>query len=647
MGRPVVLSNGSMFVGLSEQGLVHDFYYPYVGLDNLTNARSNHHKIGVWVDGRFSWVEDGDWERVIDFSSDALVSSLSMMNRSLQIELRFHDFVDVEYNVFCRSITVINLTEQSREVRLFMHQVFQISRSGRADTALFVPEENYLLDYKGRCSLLIYGQTADAVKKPFDQYAIGNYGIEGKEGTFKDAEDGELSNNAVEHGGVDSVMRFNLTLAAGGTAKVDYWIIAGASQQDTERIQTIFKRDGLHPRLDLARKYWHDWLGTAANGLHLVDKKYLSIAKKSLMILKAHIDNRGSVLASGDSSIFNYGRDYYCYCWPRDAALVMWPLIRLGYIEEPRAFFDFCRDVIHPDGYLNHKFQPDRSIGSTWHPLTHDNRSELAIQEDETAIVIYMLGEYMDCSGDVDFVRNLYTTMIQPAGNFMERYIDEATSLPHASYDLWEEKFLTTTYSTYVTQAALRVAARFADMFEYPDDAVRWNAAAARIENACDKFFNKDIQTYVKGFLLKSDGQLEYDNTIDSSSAYGVFMFSERQEDFDRLVTAMESTERALVNVTPSGGAVRYENDWYFRTHEEHKGNPWFVCSLWYAQYYVRKGDQKKAREIVKWVMDHAQPSGVLSEQVDSQSGAPVGVAPLVWSHAELINTVLDLAQDD
>ena len=44
-----VLSNGQIFVGLDENGLVHDFYYPYVGLENLTTARSTQHKIGVWV----------------------------------------------------------------------------------------------------------------------------------------------------------------------------------------------------------------------------------------------------------------------------------------------------------------------------------------------------------------------------------------------------------------------------------------------------------------------------------------------------------------------------------------------------------------------------------------------------------------------
>src|SRR3954451_9694204 len=74
MGRPVVLSNGQLFVGLDENGLVHDFYYPYVGLDNLTNARSEAHKIGVWVDSDFSWTDDGSWEVHTDFESKALVS---------------------------------------------------------------------------------------------------------------------------------------------------------------------------------------------------------------------------------------------------------------------------------------------------------------------------------------------------------------------------------------------------------------------------------------------------------------------------------------------------------------------------------------------------------------------------------------------
>jgi len=94
MGRPVMLGNGALTVGLNEQGLVHDFYYPYVGLDNLTTARSVHHKIGVWIDGEFSWVDDGSWKIGVDFETDALVSSVTMVNDELGIELHAVDFVD-------------------------------------------------------------------------------------------------------------------------------------------------------------------------------------------------------------------------------------------------------------------------------------------------------------------------------------------------------------------------------------------------------------------------------------------------------------------------------------------------------------------------------------------------------------------------
>jgi GH15 family glucan-1,4-alpha-glucosidase len=210
MGRPVMLSNGQMMVGLNELGLVNDFYYPYVGLDNLTNARSMHHKIGVWANGKFSWVDETGWDIKVDFDNEALVSIVSMSSASLGVLLQFNDFVDNKNNAFIRRISVTNTSDGPSDIRLFLHQVFQISRAGRADTALYVPEANYILDYKGGCALLIYGQTSDY--QLFDQYAVGSYNIEGKRGTYIDAEDGELSGNAVEHGGVDSAVRFKMII---------------------------------------------------------------------------------------------------------------------------------------------------------------------------------------------------------------------------------------------------------------------------------------------------------------------------------------------------------------------------------------------------------------------------------------------------
>lgn len=629
-------------MGLNEQGMVHDFYYPYVGLDNLTTSRSVHHKIGVWVDGTFSWVDDGNWDIRVDFETDALVSAITMNNKQLAIELNFQDFVDSEFNALGRSIKLTNHAASHRDIRLFMHQVFQISRAGRADTALFVPDGDYILDYKGRCSLLIYGRHDDGTR--YDQYAIGNYGIEGKEGTFKDAEDGQLSGSPVEHGGVDSVIRFQCSLPANGTELLEYWIIAADSQYSANKIHERFIKEGLLVRLMKTRKDWHDWLMTGANRLHTLDKQYLDLTKKSLMIIKVHTDKRGGVIASCDSSIYNYGRDYYSYVWPRDGAFVMWPLIRLGYNDEPKRFFEFCRDILTEDGYLMHKYQPDRSIGSTWHPLLHNNRQELAIQEDETAIVLYMLGEYFAHSHDADFVRNLYTTLIQPAANFLESFVDEQTKLPHASYDLWEEKFLTSTYTVAVVYQALLVAADFSDEFEFPDDGVRWRDAAQTILEDSAVFFDAEAQRLRKGYLLQPDGSLQFDNVLDVSSLYGAMMFGLHKNGSSVVQQTAKAIEDTLLDTSPAGGTPRYEHDRYFESQPAYLGNPWFVTTLWMAQYYVRVKQPAKTKKYLEWTMQHALPSGVLSEQINPSDGSPLSVTPLVWSHAEFINTVLDLA---
>jgi GH15 family glucan-1,4-alpha-glucosidase len=644
MGRPVMLSNGQLMVGLDENGLVHDFYYPYVGLDNLTTAHSVHHKIGIWVNGKFSWVDDGTWTTKVNFEEDALISDIVMESKVFGVEFRFKDFIDHEHNVFVRRINIANKFNKKSDIRLFLHQVFQISRAGRADTALYVPDSNYVLDYKGRCALLIYGKTVEG--DGFDQYAIGNYAIEGKQGTFVDAEDGELSGNAVEHGGVDSVIRFKVSLEPGESHELDYWIIAADSQYDCEVIHNIFLKDTVEKRESMVRSHWQKWLAIGKSSLDEIDERYRSMVKKSMLLIAAHCDKRGGILASGDSSIFNYGRDYYCYCWPRDSAYAIWPLIRMGYREEPKRFFEFCRDIVNKNGYLMHKYQPDKSIGSTWHPLVHDSHKELAIQEDETAIIICMLGEYFDHSQDSDFVESVYSTFIKPAANFLSSFIDKETNLPHASYDIWEEKFLTTTYTCALVEHALRRAAKFAEQFEFPDDSILWLETAENIEQSSEILFEPDDQYYRKGYHLQSDGSLELDNTLDVSSMYGVLMFKNADKEAYKLGKTVDAIERKLTNLGINKAVIRYENDWYMRSSKDESPNPWIICTLWLAQYYIQIKQPDKAEAALDWVKLLAYPSGALSEQVNPKSGQPVGVAPLVWSHAEFINTALDLADE-
>ena len=136
--KTVILSNGNVNVGLNEFGLVSDFYFPDNGYENHTLGEDLFHRIGVRIDGEFSWLHSGEWRFEFDYFSDALISKIRAINEKLQIQLEFRDTVSSECDVFLREIRLVNLANWRRDFGVFFHQNFSIN-SGRhlADTAQF------------------------------------------------------------------------------------------------------------------------------------------------------------------------------------------------------------------------------------------------------------------------------------------------------------------------------------------------------------------------------------------------------------------------------------------------------------------------------------------------------------------------------
>ena len=95
---------------------------------------------------------------------------------------------------------------------------------------------------------------------------------------------------------------------------------------------------------------------------------------------------------------------------------------------------------------------------------------------------------------------------------------------------------------------------------------------------------------------------------------------------------------------------ARYGGDYYHRVSDDTKavpGNPWFISTLWYAQYLIMRAQsaeelRETALPILQWVADHALPSGVLAEQVHPYTNEPLSVSPLTWSHGTAVVAVLD-----
>ena len=120
MPKHLTLGNGSVLVGLDKNGLVKDFYFHYPGLENHV-SEGLIHKIGVWSEEKFSWLDDGSWKISVDSERGTMVSKITAVSSVLGIDLTFSDVVYNEKNIFVREVVIKNLFNRHRKVKLFFN----------------------------------------------------------------------------------------------------------------------------------------------------------------------------------------------------------------------------------------------------------------------------------------------------------------------------------------------------------------------------------------------------------------------------------------------------------------------------------------------------------------------------------------------
>ena len=643
MARAVTIGNGNILVGFDDRGQVRDFFFPYVGEANHVSGASGNfvHRIGVFVDDKMSWLDDPAWRINVSLLEDSGVASMFAENKELGIAIASRDAVHNEKNVFLRHFTVHNLKEETRTVKLFLAQQFRIYESRRGDTGFFDPRVNAVIHYKGDVTILVNAMSG---KHYFQEYNIGLFGIEDKIGTYLDAEDGVLEKNPIEHGSVDSVLGVSFTISGNSSCDTYYWIVCGKTIAEVHTMDEDVINEGPERMIASTEAYWRAWLEKEKRDISTLSPELQSLYHRSLVVMRVHTDNRGGIIASSDTSILHHGRDTYSYVWPRDGAFIAHAFDKAGYRDVARRFYEFAAACLEPNGYLMHKYRSDGALGSSWHPWVIDGEPRLPIQEDETAIIIFMLWEHFEMNHDIEFIESMYNRFIEPAAEFMCEYVESITGLPQASFDLWEEKYGTSTYTAASVYGGLMAAARFANLLGKDEAARTYQAIAQRMQTAIGEvLFDKERGIFVKHVSHKDNGELEYDYTLDTSSLFGLLFYRVFDVNDKRVTTMVRAIEHELQVTGGSRGFVRYENDSYYQQQDAGSPNPWVICTLWMARYYIEKATNKKemkaALDLLNWTASHAH-NGVLSEQMHPETREQLSTAPLVWSHAEFVLVV-------
>src|SRR3954465_11656380 len=688
MPRDIPVGNGRLLVTFDHQYQLRDIYFPHVGQEN--HAGAGPCRFGVYTDvpgrhrERLYWTGDEGWTIRQRYLRDTLTTSVSLDHRELRLAMYCNDVVDFHRPIMIGKIKVKNMAPHDRTARLMHHQDFNMFGTKVGDTAYYDPELKSIVHYRLKRYLMVTffenkdesgarendESSATRWEQRIDEFACGTSGFAGAEGTWRDAEDGHLQGNAIAQGAVDSTISHHIQLDAEGEKVVYMAIIAGQSREELLELHKWLLKMGPQGVLDRTSAYWRLWVGGTNINFGNLPPKVVELFKRSLLVVRTQIDNNGAIVAANDSDIMQFSRDTYSYMWPRDGALVADALDLAGFPDVARSFYSFCQDVITPEGFFYHKYNPDGSPASSWHPWVMKGNKSLPIQEDETALVVWALWRHYYRYRDIEFIRPLWVDIVQKAADFMCKYRDERTGLPLPSYDLWEERWGVHAFSVATVYGGLKAARNFAVCFGDRAKAEMYNEAAEEIKLAAAKYLWSDklgrfvrrlvpkdnptppnASDYSESVELKPDEEIEdiyeVDETLDAS-VYAIFKFNLFDSEDPRVVATMKAVEDKLWVKTRVGGVARYENDYYHRVSNDIAsvpGNPWFICTLWMADYFIARAqtpsELKLALPIFEWTASHALESGVLAEQVNPYTNQPISVSPLTWSHATVVSTAI------
>ncbi|MHB1862437.1 MAG: glycoside hydrolase family 15 protein [Gemmatimonadaceae bacterium] len=643
MPRDLPLANGALLVAFGRDYLIRDIYFPNIGKEN--HATGHPFRFGVWTEGQMAWMGP-EWAPDLRFAAGTLVTDVKARHAGLAVSLACADAVDFFENVLVRRIVVHNEAARARDIRVFFHHDFHLSGTEVGDTAFFDPETQAIIHYKDDRYFLMNCAVSHQVGAT--QYACGNKEVDGKEGTWRDAEDGVLQGNPIAQGSVDSTMGVTLQVPAQGSAELYYWMAAGTDYRAVATIDQVIRAKTPDRLLHRTHNYWGLW-GSRGLGVDTdLSARALERYAQSLLIIRTQIDRNGAVLAANDTDITAEARDTYSYVWPRDGALVSVALIRAGHAQAPENFFGFCSRVISSKGFLRHKFNPDGTLASTWQSYIRDGKPVLPIQEDETALVVWALWQNFLKFKNVEGTAPFYRSLVTRPGDFMLAYVDQNTGLPQPSFDLWEERWGVHAFTVAAVIAGLRAAAELSDAFGEGERAARYRAGAERmLDGFRNVMWNDREQRFARMASVTPSGYT-LDMTMDSSLFGLVELDVLPPDDAQLQATVQQIAERLRVH-TDIGGMARYENDRYHEVETQRldiaEGNPWFISTLWLARYHIKRGtgdDRAIGRALIEWAAERALPSGVMAEQLNPYNGDPLSVSPLTWSQAAYVLAVRD-----
>ena len=408
-------------------------------------------------------------------------------------------------------------------------------------------------------------------------------------------------------------------------------IYKGADIKNTENKLNKIKHIDSKKELEKTKRYWekyvkeHDTIKLPNSNTEYM-KKVTQIYKRTILLfplLTNHLTGGISAAIEVDEKREKCGR--YSYCWPRDGIFITNALDILKMDKETEKFYKvFCKMTQSKSGMWEQRFYTDGNLAPC-----------CGYQIDETASVVYGVYNHYKHTNNVKFLKDTLR-MCENAIKYLKKYIQnvlENKEEEYKSYDLWEENEGIHTYSLATIFSSFDAMIKIYEKIkpEYTENRLKIEKIEKEV-NILKKYMI-EIKKYIVENLYDNNRKSfvrNIDKKIDISLLGLVTpfkLFTAKEKKIQNTIETIDLTLR-----TYTGGYLRYEHDSYAG------GNPWVISSLWMADYYLKAGSRKKARECFDFVVKTATKNEFLAEQIDNQTLTAKWVIGLGWSHAMFVD---------
>ena len=390
---------------------------------------------------------------------------------------------------------------------------------------------------------------------------------------------------------------------------------------------------------DRTRDYWRDWIRQQALPLEWQD----AVIRAAITIKLCSFEETGAIIAAMTTSIpesADSGRNWdYRYCWLRDAFFVVRALNRLGAVRILENYLRYLSNImaLADGGHIQPVYGialeeqlTEREITSLegyrgMGPVRVGNQAYEQIQHD-------VYGDIVLASTQAFFDKRLFRQAGPEDFKRLEAVGERAYKLhnrPDAS--MWEQRgnVRVHTSSSLMCWAACDRLAKIAEHLSLQRRAGYWSRRAEKIRDAIEgEAWNPEIDSFADYF-----GGDRLDASLMLMHEVGFL-----QPGDSRFEKTLAAVEKRLLR---GPHLMRYHaaDDFGAPT------NSFIICSFWYVEALVALGRRDEARDIFEGLLAKRNHLGLLSEDLEIDSGELWGNFPQTYSLVGLINCALRLSR--